>query len=120
MFQTYITIQVKFSSQPCEVDLILLFPPVDLVQPGHQTAGRCVRMKALGSRCTFSLGFLVGVCSFYFFLHQVWFERSYPVLTETQEKARSTDWKKDGAALLNLLHPHHSGAVHSCILKLVQ
>lgn len=71
-------------------------------------------MKSSSSRWAFSLGFLVGACSIYFFLRQVWFERSYPVLSEAQEKATAvgespTSWKKEGAALINLLHPHHAG-----------
>jgi hypothetical protein len=60
----------------------------------------------------------------YLVLRQVWFERSYPVLSEAQEAAASaseagvgvtpvdddmTHWKKDGDALINLLHPHHAG-----------
>uniref|UniRef100_A0A3B4UFA8 N-acetylgalactosaminide beta-1,3-galactosyltransferase n=1 Tax=Seriola dumerili TaxID=41447 RepID=A0A3B4UFA8_SERDU len=70
-------------------------------------------MKGPSSRWAFSLGFLVGACSVYFFLRQVWFERSYPVLSEAQEKAttvgeRPTSWRKEGAALINLLHPHHA------------
>ncbi|XP_035512882.1 glycoprotein-N-acetylgalactosamine 3-beta-galactosyltransferase 1-A [Morone saxatilis] len=70
-------------------------------------------MKSSTSRWAFSLGFLVGACSIYFFLRQVWFERSYPVLSEAQEKATAveevpTSWKKEGAALINLLHPHHA------------
>lgn len=74
-------------------------------------------MKGSSSRWAFSLGFLVGACSIYFFLRQVWFERSYPVLTEAQEKATvagesPTNWKKEGAALISLLHPHHAGALH--------
>ncbi|XP_008295086.1 glycoprotein-N-acetylgalactosamine 3-beta-galactosyltransferase 1-A [Stegastes partitus] len=67
-------------------------------------------MKGGGSRWAFSLGFLVGACSVYFFLHQMWFERSYPVLSETQEKATvvgslptPSSWKKEGSALINLL-----------------
>ncbi|KAM4562820.1 glycoprotein-N-acetylgalactosamine 3-beta-galactosyltransferase 1-A isoform 2-T4 [Odontesthes bonariensis] len=44
---------------------------------------------------------------------KVWFERSYPVLSEAQEKAKAlaetpTNWRKEGAALINLLHPHHA------------
>eukprot|EP00064_Thunnus_orientalis_P000815 superscaffoldBa00000048_g816 len=70
-------------------------------------------MKGPSSRWAFSLGFLVGACSIYFFLRQVWYERSYPVLSEAQEKAtvvgeRPTSWRKEGAALINLLHPHHA------------
>lgn len=70
-------------------------------------------MKGCGSRWAFLLGFLFGTCSIYVFLRQVWFERSYPVLTEAQEKGtvfkdRLTNWKKQGAALVNLIHPHHT------------
>lgn len=77
-----------------------------------------VIMKGSSSRLTFSLGFLVGACSIYFFLHQVWFERSYPVLSEAQEKAAAagetpTSWRKEGSALINLLHPHHAGVLHT-------
>ncbi len=73
-------------------------------------------MTSSSSRWAFSLGFLVGACSFYFFLHQVWFERSYPLLSEAQEKVTplsesTANWKKEGAALINLLHPHHAGAL---------
>ncbi|XP_072223770.1 glycoprotein-N-acetylgalactosamine 3-beta-galactosyltransferase 1-A isoform X2 [Leuresthes tenuis] len=44
---------------------------------------------------------------------KVWFERSFPVLSEAQEKAKAlvetpTNWRKEGAALINLLHPHHA------------
>ncbi|KAM3872327.1 glycoprotein-N-acetylgalactosamine 3-beta-galactosyltransferase 1-A [Diretmus argenteus] len=75
-------------------------------------------MKGPSSRWSFSLGFLVGVCSIYFFLHQVWFERSYVVLSDAQEKAAAVgerptsedpNWRKEGAALINLLHPHRAG-----------
>lgn len=74
-------------------------------------------MKGPSSRWAFSLGFLVGACSIYFFLHQVWFERSYPVLSEAQEKdatvgERPTSWRKEGATLFSLLHPQHAGALH--------
>lgn len=67
-------------------------------------------MKSSSSRWAFCLGFLVGACSIYFFLHQVWFERSYVVLSEAQEKASTTpgSWRKEGGALINLLHPHHA------------
>lgn len=70
-------------------------------------------MKGSGSRWAFLLGFLVGTCGIYVFLRQVWFERSYPVLTEAQEKGtvfkdKFTNWKKEGAALINLIHPHHA------------
>ncbi|XP_023152914.2 glycoprotein-N-acetylgalactosamine 3-beta-galactosyltransferase 1-A isoform X2 [Amphiprion ocellaris] len=48
-------------------------------------------MKGGSSRWVFLLGFLAGACSVYFFLHQVWFERSYPVLSEALEKATVAD-----------------------------
>ncbi|KAM4609623.1 glycoprotein-N-acetylgalactosamine 3-beta-galactosyltransferase 1-A isoform 1-T2 [Polymixia lowei] len=75
-------------------------------------------MKGPSSRWAFSLGFLVGTCSIYFFLRQVWFERSYPVLSEAQENAaavgetaaiKGTNWRKEGAALIYLLHPYRTG-----------
>ncbi|XP_030223737.1 glycoprotein-N-acetylgalactosamine 3-beta-galactosyltransferase 1-A [Gadus morhua] len=84
-------------------------------------------MKGLGSPGAFCTGILVGCCSMYLVLRQVWFERSYPVLSEAQEAAASaseagvgvtpvdddmTHWKKDGDALINLLHPHHAGEDH--------
>ncbi|KAM3617537.1 uncharacterized protein V6R79_007706 [Siganus canaliculatus] len=58
-------------------------------------------MKSSSSRWAFFLGFLVGGCVIYFFLRQVWFERSYPILSEAQEKATvaedsSTKWEKKG------------------------
>ncbi|MEQ2292376.1 Glycoprotein-N-acetylgalactosamine 3-beta-galactosyltransferase 1-A [Ameca splendens] len=70
-------------------------------------------MKVPSSRWAFLVGFLVGSCSMYFFLRQVWFEQSYPVLSEAQVTAaaageRPTSWRKEGAALINLLHPHHA------------
>ncbi|XP_056154967.1 glycoprotein-N-acetylgalactosamine 3-beta-galactosyltransferase 1-A [Lampris incognitus] len=72
-------------------------------------------MKGPTSRWAFSLGFLVGTCGIYFFLRQVWFERSYPVLSEAQENTLAvkegptsdgTNWKKEGNTLINLVHPH--------------
>ncbi|XP_034732933.1 glycoprotein-N-acetylgalactosamine 3-beta-galactosyltransferase 1-A [Etheostoma cragini] len=80
---------------------------------GHFGAGDGVTMKGSSSRWALSLGFLVGACSTYFFLRQVWFERSYSGLSEAQERAtavleRPTSWRKEGAALINLLHPHHA------------
>ena len=81
-------------------------------------------MKGLGSPGAFCTGILVGCCSMYLVLRQVWFERSYPLLSEAQETAASasevgggvtpadddmTNWKKDGDTLINLLHPHHTG-----------
>ncbi|CAN9516127.1 unnamed protein product [Ophioblennius macclurei] len=70
-------------------------------------------MKSPGSRWALLLGFLVGACSTYFFLRQVWFERSYPLLSEAQEKAtvetsRPTTWRKMGAALVNVPFPQES------------
>ena len=67
----------------------------------------------------------------YLVLRQVRFERSYPVLSEAQETAASasdagggvtpadddlTNWKKDGDALINLLHPHHAGDSNVCFI----
>ncbi|KAK2851380.1 hypothetical protein Q5P01_007656 [Channa striata] len=70
-------------------------------------------MKGPSSRWAFSLGFVVGACSIYFFLHQIWFERSYPVLSESQEKGTTVGEgptsRRKGAALINLLHPHNTG-----------
>ncbi|XP_028309935.1 glycoprotein-N-acetylgalactosamine 3-beta-galactosyltransferase 1-A [Gouania willdenowi] len=70
-------------------------------------------MRSPSSRWAFLLGLLAGAGSMYFFLHQVWFERSFPVLSGAQEKAatggvRPTTWRKKGAALVNLLHPRHA------------
>lgn len=70
-------------------------------------------MKGFSSRLGFSLGFILGACSTYFFLHQVWFERSYPVLSGAQEKVtavreRPTSWRKEGAAVKNLHLPHRT------------
>uniref|UniRef100_A0A672HBQ5 N-acetylgalactosaminide beta-1,3-galactosyltransferase n=2 Tax=Salarias fasciatus TaxID=181472 RepID=A0A672HBQ5_SALFA len=71
-------------------------------------------MKSPGSRWALLLGFLLGACSMYVFLHQVWFERSYPLLSEAQEKAaagggvRPTTWRKMGAALINVPFPQDS------------
>lgn len=73
-------------------------------------------MKCSSSRWAFSLGFVVGACSVYIFLRQVWFERSYPILSEAQEKASQAQrqspsiWKKDAVTPINLLHPQHTGA----------
>lgn len=68
-----------------------------------------------GSRYAFLLGFVVGTCSLYIFLHQVWFERSYPLRSGAQQRTSglegptSESWRKDGPALINLLHPHLPG-----------
>ncbi|KAJ7999143.1 hypothetical protein DPEC_G00212340 [Dallia pectoralis] len=68
-------------------------------------------MKVVGSRCAFYIGFLVGSCTLYVFLRQMWFESSMetsgtrlPTLNED-----SKNWKKERSALFNLNHPHHKG-----------
>ncbi|KAI3370149.1 hypothetical protein L3Q82_024947 [Scortum barcoo] len=76
-------------------------------------------MKALGSRCFFYAGFVVGTFTLYVFLRQVWFERN-----QSAQQATGLDklhdhqlhleedkkvWKKDRSALFNLKHPHHTG-----------
>ncbi|XP_029631189.1 glycoprotein-N-acetylgalactosamine 3-beta-galactosyltransferase 1-B [Salmo trutta] len=77
-------------------------------------------MKALGSRCAFLVGFLVGTCTLYVFLRQVWFERTFSTrsrldgLEKTAAQLReleedSKNWKKERSALFNLNHPHHKG-----------
>lgn len=63
-------------------------------------------MKIPSSRWALLLGSLVGAGTMYVFLHQVWFERSYPLLSEAQENAaagdpRPTSWRRVGAALVN-------------------
>uniref|UniRef100_W5ML64 N-acetylgalactosaminide beta-1,3-galactosyltransferase n=1 Tax=Lepisosteus oculatus TaxID=7918 RepID=W5ML64_LEPOC len=73
------------------------------------------RMPALSSRCAFYLGFLVGSCMLYFFLRQVWFEKSYVPQTDglglalVAEGTGSDSWKVEGSALINLKHPHLQG-----------
>ncbi|XP_041712683.1 glycoprotein-N-acetylgalactosamine 3-beta-galactosyltransferase 1-B isoform X2 [Coregonus clupeaformis] len=80
-------------------------------------------MKGLsGSRFCFYVGFVVGTLSLYLFLRQVWFERSMelPVLggiqgssvaavAEEKQASDSDNWSVEGAALINLNHPHHTG-----------
>lgn len=71
-------------------------------------------MRCPSSRWPLILGFLVGACSMYVFLHQVWFERSSPVLTEAQEKGLKVEptpvtWRRDGPALINVLQLHQAG-----------
>lgn len=76
-------------------------------------------MKALGSRFCFYAGFVVGTFTLYVFLRQVWFERtltgqhvsvSNPLQVNVHHpEDESNMWKKDGSALLNLKHPHHTG-----------
>ncbi|KAK0151361.1 Glycoprotein-N-acetylgalactosamine 3-beta-galactosyltransferase 1-A [Merluccius polli] len=77
-------------------------------------------MKGPGSPGAFCTGILVGCCSMYLVLRQVWFERSYPALLDTAARGgggetpvdEMRDWKKDGDALINLLHPYHAGEDH--------
>uniref|UniRef100_A0A2I4C3A0 N-acetylgalactosaminide beta-1,3-galactosyltransferase n=1 Tax=Austrofundulus limnaeus TaxID=52670 RepID=A0A2I4C3A0_AUSLI len=69
-------------------------------------------MKGPSSMLALSFGFVVGACSMYVLLHQVWLEQSYPLLSEAQERAmvmeeKPTGWRKEGAALY-LIHPHHA------------
>ncbi|KAI1892237.1 hypothetical protein AGOR_G00131290 [Albula goreensis] len=70
-------------------------------------------MKALSSRCAFYLGFLVGTCTLYFFLRQVWFERSFTQSPDNavalEENRDGKNWKVEGSALINLNHPHLTG-----------
>ncbi|XP_067093511.1 glycoprotein-N-acetylgalactosamine 3-beta-galactosyltransferase 1-B [Osmerus mordax] len=76
-------------------------------------------MKALSSRCSFYLGFLVGTCTLYVFLRQVWFEKSFQTrqpdgLEKIAGEQHALDeerknWKKERSALFNLNHPHHKG-----------
>lgn len=70
-------------------------------------------MKKPASRWPFCLGFLAGALGAYFFLSQVQFEGSRPVLSEAQQQAtagrvRPTTWSRKGAALINppLLRDH--------------
>ncbi|XP_062871661.1 glycoprotein-N-acetylgalactosamine 3-beta-galactosyltransferase 1-A [Trichomycterus rosablanca] len=61
-------------------------------------------MKAVSSRSAFSLGFLVGCCTLYFFLRQVWFEQTFRRWNDAQHNDKITNnlsW--------NLNHPHHTG-----------
>uniref|UniRef100_A0A3Q3XN63 N-acetylgalactosaminide beta-1,3-galactosyltransferase n=1 Tax=Mola mola TaxID=94237 RepID=A0A3Q3XN63_MOLML len=73
-------------------------------------------MKALGSRLSFYVGFLVGTLTLYLFLRQLWFEKSLieqrqGKLREYQQQLEEDDkiWKKERSALFNLKHPHHTG-----------
>ncbi|KAJ8369915.1 hypothetical protein SKAU_G00099430 [Synaphobranchus kaupii] len=72
-----------------------------------------LEMKALSSKCAFYLGFLVGTCSLYFFLRQVWFERSLALALDvsatSEEDVTGQNWKVEGSALINLNHPHQTG-----------
>ncbi|KAK7129020.1 hypothetical protein R3I94_017292 [Phoxinus phoxinus] len=75
-------------------------------------------MKAGNSKCAFSLGFLVGSCTLYVFLRQVWFEESFswqhdgksdlsPL--EPEQNTPNLTWRVEGSALINLKHPHQPG-----------
>ncbi|XP_036389030.1 glycoprotein-N-acetylgalactosamine 3-beta-galactosyltransferase 1-A [Megalops cyprinoides] len=73
-------------------------------------------MKGLSSRCAFFLGFLVGTCTLYFFLRQVWFERSFALPADggssgvaSGQDVDGKNWKVEGSALINLNHPHLTG-----------
>ncbi|XP_066528848.1 glycoprotein-N-acetylgalactosamine 3-beta-galactosyltransferase 1-A isoform X3 [Hoplias malabaricus] len=77
-------------------------------------ADRNRAMKVVNPRSAFLLGFVVGSCTLYFFLRQMWFEQSFRLWHsgERDEVLLSTDnlsWKVDGSALINLNHPHHTG-----------
>lgn len=61
-------------------------------------------MKSLSSRGAFTAGFLVGTCTLYVFLQQVWFERKAPT-----RQPEERNWLKNRSALFNLNHPHHTG-----------
>ncbi|KAI7794221.1 putative glycoprotein-N-acetylgalactosamine 3-beta-galactosyltransferase 1-A, partial [Triplophysa rosa] len=74
-------------------------------------------MKGGNSRCAFSLGFLVGTCTLYVFLRQVWFEESFSWqrdgknLTPPGPELNNNNLTQrvDGSALINLKLPHQSG-----------
>lgn len=76
-------------------------------------------MKKPASRWPFCLGFLAGALGAYFFLFQVQFEGSRPVLSEAQQQAtagrvRPTTWSRKGAALINPpLLRDHAGTAHT-------
>ncbi|XP_026162705.1 glycoprotein-N-acetylgalactosamine 3-beta-galactosyltransferase 1-B [Mastacembelus armatus] len=77
-------------------------------------------MKALGSRLSFCVGFVVGILTLYVFLRQMWFERSWSVRQgssldklhdsqKTQLEDEKEIWKKERSVLFNLKHPHLTG-----------
>ncbi|XP_031421635.1 glycoprotein-N-acetylgalactosamine 3-beta-galactosyltransferase 1-A [Clupea harengus] len=79
-------------------------------------------MKSHSSRCAFFLGFVLGSCTLYFFLRQVWFERSFVRHRGTQGRGAEAgdavpgsgsgsraEWKMDGAALINLRQTQEKG-----------
>ncbi|XP_061909074.1 glycoprotein-N-acetylgalactosamine 3-beta-galactosyltransferase 1-A isoform X1 [Entelurus aequoreus] len=80
---------------------------------GHAVAPETVvTMKSPTSFWAFSLGFLVGALSFYLFLHQLWLEKSYPVLSEGQDKdmvvhLTPTSWRRKEGTLINRTPIYH-------------
>lgn len=74
-------------------------------------------MKGGNSRCAFSLGFLVGTCSLYVFLRQVWFEESIHGRRDVKNlnplgpepNNQSLTQRVEGSAIINLKLPHQSG-----------
>lgn len=69
-------------------------------------------MKFMNSRSAFTVGFLVGTCTLYVFLQQVWFERKASI-----RQPEERNWLKNRSALFNLNHPHHTGeCVYSILL----
>ncbi|XP_076012733.1 glycoprotein-N-acetylgalactosamine 3-beta-galactosyltransferase 1-B [Genypterus blacodes] len=76
-------------------------------------------MKALAFRFSFYAGFLVGTCTLYVFLRQMWFERSHSghqnnIPDQLHDHGHLTGddrmmWKKERSALFSLNHPHHKG-----------
>lgn len=73
-------------------------------------------MKGVNTRSAFLLGILVGYCTVYFFLKEVWFKQSLSVWHRVQQveqnSYRSTSgnfsWKMQHFARINLSHPHHT------------
>ena len=87
-------------------------------------------MKALASKFSFYVGFLVGGITLYVFLRQVWFERSFSphlssgsgldvsALGQHELEEDGKNWKKERSALFNLNHPHHKGTdydIYICV-----
>ncbi|KAM9444912.1 glycoprotein-N-acetylgalactosamine 3-beta-galactosyltransferase 1-A isoform 1-T2 [Clarias gariepinus] len=67
-------------------------------------------MNAVSSRIALVLGFLVGCCTFYFLLEEVWLERNFRQWLGAQQDEQNTHyntWKEHLSALNNLNHPHH-------------
>ncbi|XP_051516305.1 glycoprotein-N-acetylgalactosamine 3-beta-galactosyltransferase 1-A [Myxocyprinus asiaticus] len=74
-------------------------------------------MKGGNSRCAFSLGFVVGSCTLYVFLRQVWFEESFTWQHDgksnltplgPEQNTHNLTWRVEGSALINLRQPHQS------------